>query len=909
VSARPPRWLALLGRLLIRGKHREFVLGDLDELYARRLGRRGRLRASFRYVRDVLAALPAGRAVSADKAPEPGTRPRRRTTPEDMFFEVRHAARALARQPAFTLVLVMTLALGTGPTIAVLSIAEQLLTRPLPGAANSAPAAYLRLLDPGSELAEFTPKALTLQEFDALRADASLVAGVASYGLIGPQVSVDGGRPVRISAQTIYGDFFEVLGVEASEGRLISAAETDLDADPLVMVITEELRSRLFGSDGEAVGRIVQVDGHSVEVVGVAAEGFRGPMRGEARDAWLPLGALVPLIGFTEAHLRSPRSAMHGNLLVLPGQRVPAGAVEEQVATLLRGYGEAHPERSEVLAKLTPAVVPGLHMPPEARERTFETLGTMSWAVGLLLAIACANVASLLLFQSLARRGAFATLRALGATTGRVARQHLLGSLLVAAMGVASGAGLAWGMAALFRGEVLLGMPEFEGIVFDPVLVTWIAGALVVTTLLFGVLPAVTAGRFDLADALRASGARDSGRMGAARAVLSSGQIALALALSVGGLLMFRTLLNIQAVDTGVDVEHVVGAWFESPGEATPEQWHALQRRVLAAVSADPGVEVAALDMFGPHGSQSMQRVGLPGGAAAQMPLTLTWQVSPGWFDLFGLDVVAGRPLEDADWRVPSTEAAILTASLARRLFGAADAVGRSVWIDRANPEERRVVGVVRDYTSLITVRAATVEAALRPSGPTDAVFLPFADPYGSATVFAKIDPSLRDGPARVQAAMESVLQDAPSPEPYLLQDRVDRIHREERLLSRLLLTLAALGALISGVGLFAAIFFMVASRKRELGIRVALGADAIRILKLVTRSAAAIVLGGVAAGLLMAYPLSSALRSRLYGVEHLDPVSYGTAALALGLVAFLACLAPAREALRADPVAVLREE
>jgi putative ABC transport system permease protein len=169
--------------------------------------------------------------------------------------------------------------------------------------------------------------------------------------------------------------------------------------------------------------------------------------------------------------------------------------------------------------------------------------------------------------------------------------------------------------------------------------------------------------------------------------------------------------------------------------------------------------------------------------------------------------------------------------------------------------------------------------------------------------------PSSTNVPATVQSAIESEVADVPSPEPYLLEERVDRIHREERLLGRLLLTLAAFGALMSGVGLFAAIYFMVASRKRELGIRVALGADAIHILKLVTRSAAAIVLGGVAAGLLVAYPLSKALRSRLYGIEHLDPVSYGAAALALVLVTLLACLAPAREALRADPVAVLREE
>jgi ABC-type antimicrobial peptide transport system permease subunit len=308
-----------------------------------------------------------------------------------------------------------------------------------------------------------------------------------------------------------------------------------------------------------------------------------------------------------------------------------------------------------------------------------------------------------------------------------------------------------------------------------------------------------------------------------------------------------------------------------------------------------------------------MSRVGLPDDSvdAAQLASVLLWQVSPGWLELFGLGLLDGRAFQDADWSVPSSGTAILTQSLARRLFGRGEAVGRAVWVQRAVPSERRVIGVVRDYTSLLTVAAASTDAAFRPSGPIDALFLPYGEAFDPSrvTVFAQMAPSSTNVPATVQSAIESEVADVPSPEPYLLEERVDRIHREERLLGRLLLTLAAFGALMSGVGLFAAIYFMVASRKRELGIRVALGADAIHILKLVTRSAAAIVLGGVAAGLLVAYPLSKALRSRLYGIEHLDPVSYGAAALALVLVTLLACLAPAREALRADPVAVLREE
>ncbi|HUP53791.1 MAG TPA: ABC transporter permease [Longimicrobiales bacterium] len=902
----------MMASVLIRGNQREFILGDLDELYARRASRRGRLWASLGYTRDVLASLWRGGGGLSPSPPERPRRPLWTAASADLFAETRQAVRALRRTPAFTLLLAATLALGIGPTIVILSMVDQLLMRPLPGAGNSAAASHVRLLDPESaRMGLARAVGLTLREFDALRDQTSVLVGMASSVPIGSQVRIEGGRPIRISTKVVYGDFFEVLGVQASAGRLISADQTALHANPLIVVISEHLRERLFGPDADAVGRVIRMNGHAVEVVGVTSGGFRGAVRGDVSDAWLPFGALVPLVGF--AHERLPSSRAHLNLLVLPRVGVAPEAVGHELEALLARVGDAEPDRRAQLARLVPTVLEGLHEPPGDRERPRRTLGIMGWAAVLLLGIACANVATLLLFQNLARRGHVATARALGASTLRIVGDHLLRTTLVGALGSIAGALLGFGVAALFRGELLLGMPEFEGLELNRTVVLGVFGALAVTTLVSGVLPALMAGRFDVGKALRASGSRETGRLGPLRTLLSGAQIAATLALMVGGLLMYQTTSNLRGVDTGVEVEGIVGATFDLPEDLAAGERHELQRRVLAAVSAQSGVERVALDLFGPHGTQPMSRVGLPDDSVdvAQLASVLLWQVSPGWFELFGLGLLDGRTFQDADWSVPSSETAILTQSLARRLFGRGEAVGRTVWVQRAVPSERRVIGVVRDYTSLLTVAAASTDAVFRPSGPIDALFLPYGEAFdpSQVTVFAQMAASSTNVPATVQSAIEAEVADVPSPEPYLLQERVDRIHREERLLGRLLLTLAGFGALMSGVGLFAAIYFMVASRKRELGIRVALGADPIRILKLVTRSAAAIVLGGVTAGLVLAYPLSSALRSRLYGIEHLDPISYGTAALALALVALLACLAPAREALRADPVAVLREE
>jgi putative ABC transport system permease protein len=464
-----------------------------------------------------------------------------------------------------------------GPTIAVLSMVEQLLLRPLPGAANSASAAYLRLLESDAEIAEFNPAGLTLHEFDELRRRATLVDAIASYGYTRQRVSVDGARPILVGANTFYGDFFESLGVRPAEGRLISGAETSLDSNPLLAVISEDLRSQLFGQERSVVGRTVLMNGQPVEIVGVAGGGFRGPVRGDPTDLWLPHGALVPLAGFTPGRLESAQSIMHSRLVALPASGVTLAGVEQQVSEILARLGEANPDTAERFAQLRPSAVRGLHIPPAARERIYRSLSLIGWATALLLVIACANVANLLLFENLSRRGALATLRALGASTGRIARQHFVRSLLVAALGASGGAALAWMIGALFRGPPLLGMPSFDGLDPDASLTLLIAGALVTTTILFGVVPALFAGRFDLGGALRASRTRETGRMASLRTVLSGGQIALTLALLVGGLLMLRTLANLRMVDTGVDIERVMGVTLDVPRDLGPEDLHNLR--------------------------------------------------------------------------------------------------------------------------------------------------------------------------------------------------------------------------------------------------------------------------------------------------------------------------------------------
>lgn len=890
---RPPRYLSLLAQIVVPRRNREFVLGDLDELYAKTAAERGRLKAGVRYVRSALSSALASRP-----APEDGPSLVRRLgrIVADSMTDARHALRSLRRRPGFTLMVVATLALGLGSTAAVFTMVNQLVLRPLAGAENSRSAAYLRFGTPG------TYAGLTLADFDELRERATLVEGMASYGLAVENVTLGDGRPIEVYMNTVYGDFFEVLGVQPSAGRLLTEGETNLDANPLVMVISESLRSRLFGSHEQVVGRTLRVNGQPVTVIGVTGGGFQGPERGMDVEAWVPHGALVPLLGFPPDRLTSPNSTMHSQVVVLPRPGVASENAEAQLAEVLARLEEADSE-GDYLSEVVPRLFPGLHTPSLIREVTNRTLRLMAWAVGLILAIACANVANLLLFRSLARRGALATLRAFGASRMRIARQFLAESVLLALLGGAMGLVVAWLIMIPFRGQSLVRMPAFEGFTIGSEVLAFVGLSAVGAAILFGTVPAWLASRFDLGAALSNARARETGRLGLLRTVLSAGQIAMTLALVVGGILLVRTVNNLRNVETGVDVERVVRITVDGSTDLEPAELHILQREFLSEVASLPGVEHAALDIQGPHGPRTLGRIGLPGTTfedeESWESLPMIWPVTPGWFELFGMKTITGRTFEDSDWSVPPTEPIILTASLARRLFARTDVVGQTVLAGARDPVERRIIGVVEDYRSLRS-----------PSEPEDAYFVPYGDFRRSyLTLFAKTESSDDAVVTSIRNVMESFFPDAAVPDPVYLSDTVEEILQEERMLGQFLWILSAFGLLMSAVGLYGAIYFLVLNRKREFGIRLALGADKVRILRLVARSAFTITLGGAAVGLLAAYALSRVLQSRLFGVDILDAPSYLAAVSLTVTVALFACAAPARAALRSDPVATLREE
>ncbi|HUF51510.1 MAG TPA: ABC transporter permease [Longimicrobiales bacterium] len=881
----------LVVRLLLRADEREFILGDLDELYAVWLERHGPRIAARLYWRSSLGSV-LFRLTARRRSRLRNTPPRRIVMVGELLHDARSAVRTLKREPGFVATVVLTLAVGVGSTASVFAMVNQLLLRPLPGVAGGQAAGYLQFSDPGSPY----KTGVSQPVFDELRSSIPTITGMASYSRGRMNARVGTERPVTALLQMVYGDFFEVLGARPAEGRLLRAQEAATTETPPPAVISEEFRARLFGADAQVAGRLLYLNDHAVQVVGVTDGQFAGPERGEVIDLWLPQGAMVPLYRRAPEWLVDPGLDRHQSVLVGLPAGASTAAIESRVEQLLDRLAAADPERAEKLKMMEARVFPGLSVPPNQRDRTHATLRVLALIVGVVFIIACANVANILLMRNVSRRGAIATRRALGASTARIARQNLLENTLLALLGTAVGLGIAWCVTLPFRHERLFGMPEFEGFTIDARVLVFAFVTAACAVMLFGTIPAALAGRFDLSGALRDGGGRETGRLTTVRSLLSAGQIALSLALLIGAILLTRTVHNLYAVETGFTIDDVWTIYLNPPSGVTGADLVAFQRGILDAVEQTPGVEAAALDFYGPHSrARFMGTIGLPETAPADRLETQAMPVTPGWLELYDVALVSGRPFAPGDWR--SGSGVVLTASLAERLFGTRSAAGRRVSVRTFDEQTVEVIGVVED-----------LRMAHTPDESVDAFFLPLVNmppfPFPLQFRARNSDPATV---AAVQAIVERVVTDQPVAEAMPLAERVDVIHSEQRVFGRMLMLLSTMALAMAGIGLYGVVAFAVAGRRREFGIRVALGAGRSRIARLVFRYAGSIILLGTLAGLAGAYALSQILQNRLFDVAPVDPLSYTLAAALLGVVAALACWIPASRAMRVSAVDTLQ--
>ena len=820
------------------------------------------------------------------------------------------ALRSLRRAPGFTLAAVVTLALGIGATTSIFSVVDAMLLRPLPYAdADRLVAVWAHQSDP---TADGPP---SFADFDDWRRTTTAPGGrVEGMAFARSESLLLRGEESAVAVNTAFVSegFFGVLGGRPLLGRTF-APEEERPGAPGVIVLGHRLWSTRFGADPRVVGRTLDFAGASYTVVGVMPPGYEYP--GRWAEAWAPLAPLAATSPAVRERLARRELRVDARVIARLRPDARLDAVRADLATVARRLAEAHPAENRGW---------GAHLVP-LREQMVgpvrQALLVLLGAVGLLLLVACADVANLSLVRALARSRELAVRAALGAGRGRIARQLLTESALVALAGGALGALLAVaGVAALRRAAPAMALftvaPSMDTVGVDARVLAFALVAALGTALLFGVTPALhatrAASRGTLRQVARGAGASAAGRR--LRDAVVALQIALTLVLLVGATLLGRSFLEARSRAPGFPLDELVVLRVEplATRYASPEQLVALYERLRASAAAIPGVRGAAIvNHLAMTGAGIPTGVRVPGGPDS---LGAVFRVADGaFFATAGIPVRRGRALDDADQARAARPGtvdvpAVVSATLARQTWPRGDALGARFTAfkqasgrpDFGEPIVAVVVGIAEDVKF----------AALDEPAPVPAVYFPMTvNPWrwGMLVVRAQGDPAALV--AAVRRAVRAVDPDIPVVDVrtggQMLRDRL----AERRFNLAILSVFAAAALTLAAVGVYGVVAHGVGQRAGELGVRAALGALPRELVVLVLRDGARVAAVGIVAGLGLALAASRLLAGMLFGVGARDAASYGGIAALLAAVALAATAIPARRAARADPADALRAE
>jgi putative ABC transport system permease protein len=800
--------------------------------------------------------------------------------------DIAYSLRRLRQAPAFTLVAVATLALGIGANGAIFSVVNAVLLRPLPFE-EADRLVRVSMTWKGRSTSVYSP-----QNFLDVEAAAHSFESLAAYDEAG--VTLTGrGRPARLRGATVSVRFFDLLRVRPAQGRAFEAGESE-PGHTRVAVLGHRLWRERFGGAPDIVGQTIQLNREPHTVIGVAPAGFAFP---EAAEIWTPIEY--------DARFRSQsRGAWY---LGAVGRLAPGVGVEharQEVATihdrLARDYPDANEGVGGTVVPLQEAMV------GDSRRALLVLLG----AVGLVLLIACVNVANLLLARVAAREGELAVRTALGAGRGRLVRQLVTESLTLSVLGGAAGV-----LLAMFSLDALLalqpeGIPRLAEVRVDRTVVAFAGGLSLLTGLFFGVFPAQQMLRRATAVSLReASRGILSGRGHRLRSSLVIGQVALAMMLLAGAGLLLRSFSQLRRVDPGFRSDSVLTFRLALPESAYQDDRSkiAFYDRLLTRLSALPGVRSAGSIMGVPLSglafSLSFEVKGRPPLPAAQQPTMQVRVTTPEYFRTMGIPILRGRAFDGRDV-AGAPQVAVISAAAARRHFPGEDPLGKVITIGWRRPADQppaggEVVGIVGDvkdiglaeenqpemYVPLAQLPVETMDVVLRASVPPRSL-VPAVE-----SVVRDLDPELPV--ARVATLDEVVARSISEPRFYMI----------------LLGAFASMAVFLAALGIFGVLSYAVVQRSREIGIRVALGAHPAAVLRMVLGQAAGLAAGGVLIGLAGAVALSRAIGSLLFELSPTDPLTLGTMAVLLGTVALLASYLPARRATRVDPLIALRSE
>jgi predicted permease len=812
---------------------------------------------------------------------------RRRDYMGELKHDIGYALRKLRSAPSFTITALFTLALGIGANTAIFSVVHGVLMKPLP---FPHPEQLVRIWSDNRE-AGLTHSAVSPVDLDDWRAQRSAFSDMGGYWYLegGSGVDMTGqGEPQRLSTAFVEPGFFPALGVRPEIGRLPRENEMHRGGPDKVVVLSHAFWRSRFAGSRSVLGSTLTLDGAPYEVLGVMPSDFRYP--GDRVDVYIPYST-IPDDGI-------PRTRDNRVLQVVarlkPGVDIARGRAE--VAAIARRLSEQYPEnRAWTSATVEPLrdVIVG-----KARTGLLVLLG----AVAFVLLLACANLASLLLARATTRERELAVRSALGAGRGRLLRQLITESLVLALGGGVLGVLLAIGAT---RALVMLGsaqLPRAAEIGLDPAVLLFALSLSMLTGLVFGLVPALRATSTDLQTALREGGRGSSSARGQRlRAGLVVGEVAVAVILVVGAGLMTRSFLELLRVDLGFRPDHVlvVNYSIAEAHQGTRGQFRGYYAEVLDRVRSVPGVLAAGATKAIPFRG-SGERVDFvpegmvlaPGQEAPTVPLI---HVSDGYFHAIGTRVIAGREFERSDDDQAPVRF-VVNEAFAKKYFPDRPAVGRTVM---AGTDQIPIVGVVAD------IRQESVE---EPAQPTIYIHtLQNLRSQANLVVRTRGDPLAM---ARaIEDAIWSVDRDQTITSVFTLSSAVGEAVARPRLLTTLLALFGMLGVIIGGIGLYGVLAYFVTQRRREIGVRVALGADSAQVLRMVVGRGLWLAAAGIIAGLVGAALLTRFMRSVLFGVGTTDPVTFAGVAAVLIAVAFLASWIPARRAARVDPLIAMRAE
>lgn len=858
----------------------ESIVGDLTEEFALRAARDGASAARRWFWRQACLSSMARRRSAAPEVTSMTTNFSRLVS--GMGQDLRIGFRSLRRAPVFALTAVGTLALGIGAATAIGTAATRTLLRPLPYPNGN----RLAIVGSGGPAVGNVGYETAL-DWRARVTSFDELAVIRSWGL----TLVDQSGATPVSGMRVTWNFFRMLGVRPALGRDFAATDDD-PTHRFVVVLSDRFWRQHFNASPSILGTTVNFSGTNFTVIGVMPASFE-PLISEryyARaDAWGPLGYAVGANSScrTCQHLKAvARLAPHATLATA---RAEISTVQAQLRSEHPGtYDGVEPRVESLHADIVAAMSGPLRM--------------LAAAVALLLIIACANVAGLMMARAADRRREIALRAALGATRGRVVRQLLTESLLIGAAATVAGFALARASLQLLAAKAPVRIPRLDEAAEDPWLFVVTAGVSIGALLVFAVLPALSAARVDLESTLR-EGRQASGR-GALRARewLLSCEVALAILIVAGGGLMYRSVDRLLHVNPGFDPHGVLTA---NIGLIGP-RWNdtklivAFQNDVIARVEALPGVASAALagqiPLGGNYDLRSLHLEDRPSANPADDPSAERYSVTPHYFQVMRIPLLQGRLLADSDTS-QSERVMVVSDTAARTLWPGEAAIGKRVRMGSATAPLITVVGVVGDVRHYSLAEPPTAQFYAPQSQITDGGFVLVVRGSG-----------VEQRVAELRREISAVSADAPLSGAAPLDTIVDRSVSTRSFLMLLLSGFAAIALVLTGVGLYGVIAQTVAARRRELGIRVALGATGTDVISSVVSRGARLLAAGSVAGIVGAAGVGYAIRSQLYGVHPIDATTLAWALLLILGVAIVAHLGPIGTALRADARETLRD-